>query len=97
MISLVLNFVTFSEKFLIFSVKSDVFSAPQPRHGAAVAQAKVNMAKKRQFRQIATEFSTLENAKLKRLSVTVLFTNKRNLRGFNKMPRHTFLVNISSR
>ena len=59
MISSVLNFMTFSEKFLIFSVKSDVFAAPQPRHGAAVAQAKVNMAKKRQFRQIATEFSTL--------------------------------------
>ena len=59
MISSVLNFMTFSEKCLIFSVKSDVFAAPQPRHGAAVAKAKVNMAKKRQFRQIATEFSTL--------------------------------------
>ena len=62
MISSVLNFMTFSEKFLIFSVKSDVFAAPQPRHGAAVAKAKVNMAKKRQFRQIATEFSTLIHA-----------------------------------
>ena len=59
MISSVLNYMTFSEKCLIFSVKSDVFAAPQPRHGAAVAKAKVNMAKKRQFRQIATEFSTL--------------------------------------
>ena len=67
MISSVLNFMTFSEKFLIFSVKSDVFAAPQPRHGAAVAKAKVNMAKKRQFRQIATEFSTLKKTKESRI------------------------------
>ena len=70
MISSVLNFMTFSEKCLIFSVKSDVFAAPQPRHGAAVAKAKVNMAKKRQFRQIATEFSTLNDIEISNYSLS---------------------------